>query len=206
MEKLEHKISYIIIGCNQAEYLDNCLSSISNQTPPPFEIIYVDSSTDDSMKVAGRYTPNVYFIEKCGANPARNYGASKATGDFLVFVDADNELSEKAAEEINKEIKSGLRVGPLSWASRRFSLREVVVDVVLNRFAYKAWPACLVEKELFERAGGFQENYAGINDIATIGLRLRHISPAKRMKAGLYTNKDPFYEKGFWKRLAEWLK
>jgi len=214
MEKLEkiideeksHNISYIVIGCNQEGYLDSCFSSIKTQNPAPFEIIYVDSSTDNSMKIARKYTPHVYFVEKKGPNPARNYGASKAKGDFLVFIDGNDELDPDAAKEINKAINEGIRVGPLSWATKIFSLREMLIDAVLNQFNYKGWYSCFVEKSLFEKVGGFEENIEGADDLATIGFALKGISPSKRIKARVYVNKDPFYKQGFVRRLFEWLK
>lgn len=201
-----HRISYIVIGCNQAGYLDSCLYSIRSQNPPPFEIIYVDSSADNSIEIAGKYTCHTYYMEKRGPNPARNYGASKARGDFLVFIDGNDELGLDAAIEIDKAIKAGIMVGPLSWATKVFSLRDMLIDAVLNQFNYKGWPSCFVEKSLFEKAGGFEENVERADDLATLGSALRGIFPARRIKAMVYANKDQFYKKGFVRRLFDWLK
>ena len=82
------KISVIIPVYNVYDYLDKCLSSLTNQTDTNFEVIIVnDGSTDDSQKIIDKYVSenanmHSYIKENGGLSSARNYGLKKATGDY----------------------------------------------------------------------------------------------------------------------------
>jgi len=92
-------ISIIIPVYNQAQKLSQCLDSIKNQTYNNYEIIIVnDGSTDNINKVINnfkkslrvtRYALRVINQNNQGSNSARNRGAEKAQGEFLLFCDAD---------------------------------------------------------------------------------------------------------------------
>lgn len=89
-------ISIIIPVYNQANKLDQCLASLANQTYQNYEIILVnDGSTDSLEEVLEKYKSvfGIKFIfinqRNLGSNPARNSGAKRAQGEFLLFCDAD---------------------------------------------------------------------------------------------------------------------
>lgn len=109
------KISIVIPSYNQAEYLPEAIESAYSQTYQPCEIIVVDDgSTDESLEIAERYTfPKYPLIESPvrvikqvnkGLPSARNTGIMNATGDYIMFLDADDILKENALERINIEI------------------------------------------------------------------------------------------------------
>ena len=91
------KVSVIIPCYNCAPVIERCLDSIDY---PETEIIVVnDGSKDDSAKVIEQYiqthsTKNVILINKPngGVSSARNLGIQRATGKYIVFVDADHYL------------------------------------------------------------------------------------------------------------------
>jgi glycosyltransferase involved in cell wall biosynthesis len=89
---------------NQAAFLPDAIESVLNQTVPAAEIILVDDgSTDETAKVAAAYPTICYRWQKNqGLSSARNSGIRAASGDFLVFLDADDRLLPTALE-------SGLR-------------------------------------------------------------------------------------------------
>mgnify|MGYP000597869244 CR=1 FL=1 len=92
------KLSIIIPVYNGEEYIDRCLQSCLRQDIPAdsYEIIVVDDgSTDSSNVILSRYAmehANVVVLtqsnKKQGA--ARNYGLSKAQGEYIWFVDSDD--------------------------------------------------------------------------------------------------------------------
>ncbi|NQU87866.1 MAG: glycosyltransferase family 2 protein [Mariniphaga sp.] len=102
-------ISFIVIGLNEAEFLDQCLKSIfcftSNKTEY-YEVIYVDSgSTDNNIKTALKYK-NLKVLELTGdknAAIARNIGAKVAKSEYLVFIDGDMVLNESFANKYLNE-------------------------------------------------------------------------------------------------------
>lgn len=81
---------------NAAAYLPMCLSSLTHQTHTNLEIILVDDgSTDQSCVIAQAFADvdsRVRYIcqERGGQGKARNLGLTLATGDYIVFVDADD--------------------------------------------------------------------------------------------------------------------
>lgn len=91
----------IIIPCyNAAPRLAACLKSCLVQTYPNLEIIFVDNgSTDDSLAIAHQFqaiAPFRFEILHCaqkGANYARNLGFTHAQGDYIQWLDADDELA-----------------------------------------------------------------------------------------------------------------
>lgn len=88
-------ISVIVPVYNVEEYIEECLESIVNQTYPSLEIIVVeDGSTDESRQRIQKYLSDdrILFIEQKnkGLSGARNTGMSKASGEFILFVDSDD--------------------------------------------------------------------------------------------------------------------
>lgn len=95
------RVSLLVVGRNYGRYLAECLESCAWQTHKPHEILYVDdASEDDSVAIAsdlwtsGKLRPfRVVGLDKrIGAAAARNHAAALATGNALVFVDADDVL------------------------------------------------------------------------------------------------------------------
>lgn len=95
------KFSIIIPVYNAARYIGKCIESILNQEYTDFEIFLVDDgSTDDSFSVCCNYAQRdkrLIPISKTNGGPgsARNEGLKNISGDYVCFVDADDEVSSK---------------------------------------------------------------------------------------------------------------
>jgi glycosyltransferase involved in cell wall biosynthesis len=93
------QISVIIPAYNAAAYIERALRSVLNQSRPAEEIIVVnDGSTDATSEILRRYEGKIRIIEQAnaGVSAARNAGIRAATGDWIAFLDADDEwLPEK---------------------------------------------------------------------------------------------------------------
>lgn len=103
-EKVEpKKLSACLIVKNEESNLDRCLSSIKNIVD---EIIIVDTgSTDKTKEIAIKYTDKIYdFTWNDSFADARNYSVSKATGDWIIVLDADEELEKGKREDFDKLI------------------------------------------------------------------------------------------------------
>lgn len=94
--KKQPLISLIIPVYNVEKYLKKCLDSIINQTFSDFEIILVDDgSKDNSGIICDEYATNdsrilVIHKDNGGVSSARNLGIIKASGEWILFVDADD--------------------------------------------------------------------------------------------------------------------
>lgn len=96
----------IIPSYNRAATLCRAIESILLQTYPAFEIIVVDDgSTDETRRVVEGYSQVIYFFqENQGVSAARNWGAELSTGNWLIFLDSDDELLPQALEEFAEAI------------------------------------------------------------------------------------------------------
>ncbi len=104
--------SIVIPTYNRAKHLNNCLLSLLIQTKKPFEILVIDNSDNlDAKKIIDNLEnkfkkQNVflyYFKNSINSGAiARNFGVSKAKGDFIAFLDDDVVLDPNYYEEIEK--------------------------------------------------------------------------------------------------------
>lgn len=111
---MEPKITIIIPVYNGEKYLKPCLDSILSQTFNDYEVVLVnDGSTDGSQAVLDEYSRNdkrffSYKVQNGGVSKARNFGLSKARGEWVTFVDCDDWLETDYLEilysHINKEV------------------------------------------------------------------------------------------------------
>ena len=113
-KKMENrpKISVIVPVYNAQEYLKRCLNSICNQTLKDIEIICVnDCSTDNSINILNEYAKkynNLQIIDckiNGGESRARNIGLNKVTGEYIAFVDNDDEIDLNFYEKLYKKAK-----------------------------------------------------------------------------------------------------
>lgn len=114
---MKNTVNVIVPVYNVKLYLRDCLDSLMNQTMPFDEIIVVnDGSTDGSEVICREYQtahPEIILIEQenRGLSEARNSGMRRATGDYIVFVDADDWVSERMSETIrNKAVEENVDV------------------------------------------------------------------------------------------------
>ena len=98
------KISVCLIVKNEEVVIERCLNSV---VPFADEIIVTDTgSSDDTKKIAAKFTDKIYdFKWNDDFSLARNYAFSKASCDYLFWIDADDVITEENAKKIVK-IKS----------------------------------------------------------------------------------------------------
>jgi glycosyltransferase involved in cell wall biosynthesis len=94
----------VVIPCfNQARYLPAAVASVRAQAYAPVECLVVDDgSTDDTAAVASRLGVALIRQANAGVSAARNAGLAATRSDFVVFLDADDELLPAAiADEVD---------------------------------------------------------------------------------------------------------
>ncbi|NMD01005.1 MAG: glycosyltransferase family 2 protein [Bacteroidales bacterium] len=97
------EISVIIPFYNASDFIDETIQSVLNQTFQNWEIILVnDGSTDNSADISKKYLSERIFLyeqKNMGVSMARNVGLKKAKGKYVVFLDADDILSNSFLEK-----------------------------------------------------------------------------------------------------------
>ncbi len=94
----EPRVSAIITAYNSEAFIADAITSVLGQSRPVDEILVVDDgSTDHTREIVARYEVqgvSYHFQENSGASAARNLGIQRSTGDFVAFLDADDEWLE----------------------------------------------------------------------------------------------------------------
>lgn len=100
--------SVVIPAYNAEKFINTSVDSVLCQTYKKFELIIIDDgSTDDTRGVVEQYTDNriryIYQINE-GVSAARNKGILESTGEFVCFLDSDDEWKENHLEELHSLI------------------------------------------------------------------------------------------------------
>ena len=104
-----HRISLVIPAYNEHKYIGNLLRSARNQTEPLAEIIVADCSDpeDDTASIARSWGARVIPVAQGNISGSRNSGAENASGDILVFADADQILSNSFVAQAVDALEAG---------------------------------------------------------------------------------------------------
>ncbi len=161
----------VIIPChNYGRYLSWCISSVLHQTCLPKEIIVIDDdSNDETEEVARAFGAQIRYL-KVGfrnAQKTRNHALDIASGEYVLYIDADDFLDNDALKLMENELDNNpelrlvygdrfnfgdpelakqLGFSP-HWASRDFSIE------LLHRFNFISMPS-LIRRKYFQ---GFDE-------------------------------------------------
>ena len=183
-------ITVIIPLYNKATSIAHAFDSVLAQTCQDFEVVVVDDgSTDESAAIVERYTdPRIRLIrqENAGVSAARNRGIAEAKGEYVAFLDADDEWMPEFLEEIvalQKEFPASR-----AQATRYVQCQEEVQkEFVLNRLPFKGergvltnyfevachsnppvWTgAVCIERALLNEIGGFPLGVKSGEDLLT---------------------------------------
>jgi glycosyltransferase involved in cell wall biosynthesis len=166
------KVSIIVPGHNASATVEQCLSSLSAQVYPidSLEIIYVDdASTDGSAALASRWTSRIITLLGLPHGPAaaRNAGVAQATGEIIVFIDADVVAPPGTIRALVDVLKNSETPDAVfgsydsepfekNFASQYRNLLHHFVHQTSRRDANTFWAGCgAIRRRSFERVGGF---------------------------------------------------
>ncbi|EQA73050.1 glycosyltransferase family 2 protein [Leptospira noguchii] len=173
-------ISVVIPTYNRENKILNAISSVLKQTLPPKEIIVVDDGSTDTTvsKIQEKFSDKIQILllEHKGVSHARNRGVENATGDWIAFLDSDDEwLSEKLEKqwkhieehpetEILQSqeiwIRNGRKVNPPT----RLSKRDGDIFEQSLEFCSVTPSSVLLKKELYQNQGGMDEKLLACED------------------------------------------
>lgn len=107
LEALSPLVSVVVAVFNRQDTLDRCIDSLIYQTYQNLQLIFVDDQSDDSsipiIKSWQKIYPDKIFLyenDTKGVANAKNLGITKATGDYIMFVDSDDYIDYKLVERL----------------------------------------------------------------------------------------------------------
>jgi cellulose synthase/poly-beta-1,6-N-acetylglucosamine synthase-like glycosyltransferase len=181
-------VSILIPAYNAAAFIDEALESALQQTHPYKEIVVVDDgSTDDTAGRVGKFGTSVRLVRvpHGGLSWARNHGMRASTGEFVLFLDADDTLAPQLAERavgllkarpelafVFVNVRDRFRNGSLSVRripSEAFGgLAEAVLEDPLEQVLLSGFPisptGLCARREALTEAGYFDETLGAVED------------------------------------------
>ncbi len=184
-------VSIIIPTKNSQKFLKNCLESIKKQTYKKIQLIIIDNhSTDKTVTIAKKYTKEV-FTKGPERSAQRNFGAKKAKGEYLFFLDSDMELSSTVVSECVSEVEKNPKIKSLIipeesigegfWAACKKLERSFYIGVEYmeaTRF---------FERKAFLKVGGYNESLISGEDWY-LSQQLEKYGKLGRIKSMAYHN------------------
>lgn len=171
--KVPYMLSVVIITLNEQNTISNLLNDLKQQTFQNFEVIIVDSnSDDDTIKVAKKFENDfrqfkIIKNEQRGASLGRNTGAKAAHYERLLFLDADTQLTPNFIKNaLNIVTRQNIDVAGIYWNMKVGNLPNRLTAAIINLgFWVSKWifptlaGACIMStKTAHNSIDGFNEN------------------------------------------------
>lgn len=148
-------VSIIIPVYNAQNTIRDCILSCINQNYPNYEVIVVDDgSTDQSRNILKEFSGRITYVynENKGVSAARNIGINESRGEYIVFCDSDDMVTEKYisnlanARDDNTLIIGGLtkNIDLLGFANSEFTNMDIYFKQNTSKFT------CLLEGMLIQ--------------------------------------------------------
>lgn len=175
----EIRITVVIPAYNVEKYISRCIESALGQSFKPYEILVVDDgSTDNTAKLIKNYDKVVRYVfqENSGSSSARNFGIRQAKGDWIAFLDSDDEWLE---DHLLNFVNTVNDFSDIQWYGAPFKMldentRKVLFKVNKHHFkknnihtvfedymnvfppkAYLSSPTMIIHKAVFNKVGSF---------------------------------------------------
>ena len=166
-ELTKPSISIVIPAYNESEVIADTLNSVfsaASRYAGPVEVVVVDNNSSDSTgEIAKKMGAKLVFEAKNQIARARNAGAKRASGDYLVFLDADTVLSGNILDQVEANLSSGRVIGGGAWAETDSKgmahyAFKYGVNYLLALRNITVGPFLYCEREAFLRVNGFDES------------------------------------------------
>ena len=213
MSEKRPKVSVIIPAFREENYIGKLLENLLKLKPEP-EVIVVTSGDYETARIARRYIRRVFVIDEYGISVARNYGAKKARGEILLFLDADVSLPEDSIETLVKTFQDRRVVGATckimpqrsSFPVKAFFMfYNLLIRLTAFFKPHSRGEFLAVRREAFFDVGGFNEEIRCIED-HDLAIRLSRVGVFKFIKnLTVYESMRRFRRLGFMKVIKSWI-
>ena len=175
----KYSISVIVPTHNNKKTIEKCLKSIFLLKNNIKEVIVVDNcSKDGTTTIIKKFPCKLLRLNKnYGAGFARNFGAKKAKGNLLLFVDGDIELSSQAITLILNSFKKTKNISCVVGLLSKENLCKNIISEYKNLFMHymvvnlpeyistTVGAITSVKKDVFKKIGGYNPYFRAVEDI-----------------------------------------
>ncbi len=164
------KISVVICTYNRFNLVKRAIKSVLNQSLKPFEIILIDDgSSDETNRLQNDKNIRYFYKQNGGISSARNFGIKQARGEWIAFLDDDDEWDrDKLALQVNFHKKNNFLI---SYTNEKWVRdgKEVKLPKKFQKHSGDIFQKCLshcfiapssvlMKRNLFDEFGYFDEN------------------------------------------------
>lgn len=200
-------ISVVVPVYNVEKFLDRCMANLLSQTYKDYEILLIDDgSKDSSGALCDRYAAicdnvRVFHKDNGGLGSARNYGIKHAKGNYVCFIDSDDQVTKEYLYHLYDAIKSnnadlcvcGYYYTSLGYTAV-YEFEDAVLDLseTLERFASGnaffnfAWNK-LYKKEIIDKMPMHYSDRHCAEDMYFNAIYYRFVNRVATVKEPLYT-------------------
>ena len=152
---MKKTVSIIVPVFNVEKYIDECINSLLSQTHKDIEIILVDDeSPDNCPKICDDYAMKddrikVLHKKNGGLSDARNAGIEIATGDYIMFVDSDDYITDDMVEQLLFVVDvSGMDIAACGYTGNMEDLNVGLCESIKSISSKKAIKCILKEQKI----------------------------------------------------------
>ncbi len=162
---MDNKISVVIPFFNAEKTLKRAIESVMSQSLSDYELILINDGTqDNSVSVAQPYTNHervrLFNQMNQGVSAARNLGGSHARGEWLLFLDADDQLRPGFLQTLSEEITQATNYDYLIFGINRIKGKEGEISLPVDGQYFSRIPGTFViKKSVFDHVGGYDERF-----------------------------------------------
>ncbi len=167
------KYSVLVPAHNEEGYIENCLQSIKSAADNVMDeveiIVALNRCTDQTADIAAGFQAVIVNEDRKNLARIRNAAARAATGDVIVTIDADSQMSRNMFVEIAAKLSAGKTIGggvmirPERWSLGIFmSLLTVLPFLLIHRVSGGLF---WCYRRDFEAVGGFNETLVSAEDL-----------------------------------------
>lgn len=164
--------SVVIPTLNEELFLPKLLDDLVKQKEKDFEVVIVDGFSQDKTSLIvkdyqKKLSINFFQNSKKNVSSQRNFGALKAKGEYLVFLDADSRINSSFLKKVKKFIEKnkGLIFLPYILPDKKFKLYKPLFDIsnILVELSqnlpkkFSLGGSIIIERNFFQTIGGFDE-------------------------------------------------
>ena len=201
---LDRKFSVITVCKNEGRTLEQTILSVKNQTYKNIEHIIIDgNSTDETESILKKYKKDLIILSENdnGIYDAMNKGLTLATGDFIIFINANDYFyDEKVVENVNSQIDNNPNAEFIYGQGVFVELNNPakIVSIISNKYIKNVYDiydggmfnhqSVFYKKTLFEKYGNFSTKYKIVSDnVFNLKCVIKH--RCKVMLSDLYISK-----------------
>ncbi len=187
-------VTVVVTTKNSEQFLAECLGSVTKQTYPNVELVVVDNASDDrTCDIARKYTDKVVQKGPERSSQRNHGGLTVGQGQFLVFLDSDNEIEpglvSEGVEKFYAEADLAALYIPLrkldyNWISQAKGFeREFLDGTCIDAVRF-------IRREAFQEVGGYDETICGCEDW-DLSQRLKSQGKFGSIQSRIFQHEDP---------------